>query len=55
MIIERILYECDRKACGELCPNEMCHLTAKVSHAVNFKRVDVDDTRAIFIEGDGEE
>lgn len=55
MIIERILYECDGKACGAVCPNATCHLTSKVEHAVNFKRVDIDDTRVIFVEGDNEE
>lgn len=55
MIIDRVLYECDRKACGDTCPNADCHHTSKIEHAVNFKRVDIDATRTIFVEGDNEE
>lgn len=35
-----ILYECDREACGDECPNPECHLTLDISHAVNFEPIE---------------
>lgn len=31
-----ILYLCDGKACGDICPNPHCHYTSKIEHAKNF-------------------
>lgn len=30
------LYVCDRKNCGEKCPNPDCKYTLDIEHAVNF-------------------
>lgn len=35
-----IFYFCDKHACGDVCPNDMCEHTTDVTHAVNFMRVD---------------
>ena len=35
-----IFYICDKRACGDVCPNRMCEHTSDVTHAVNFMRVD---------------
>lgn len=32
-----ILFLCDRKACGEVCPFELCTHTGDISHSKNFK------------------
>lgn len=37
-----VLYLCDGKACGEECPNEMCHHTTNREHALH-KDVDLKD------------
>jgi hypothetical protein len=36
-----VLYICDRKACGDFCPNRMCEHTTDIDHAANFDRVTV--------------
>lgn len=33
---ETVLFLCDRKACGEVCPNEACTHTGDIRHAKNF-------------------
>lgn len=33
-----VLYLCDGKACGDECPNELCHHTAKPEHALHPDR-----------------
>lgn len=35
----KVFYICDRKACGETCPNEACNHTCDIEHAVNFSLV----------------
>lgn len=40
MTVSEILYICDKHACGDVCPNNMCEHTSDVTHAVNFMRVD---------------
>ena len=35
-----IFYICDKRACGDVCPNNMCEHTSDVTHAVNFTKVD---------------
>lgn len=35
-----VLYECDLEACGDECPNPMCHYTVDISHAVNFEPIE---------------
>jgi hypothetical protein len=32
-----IVYDCDRKACGPLCPNDECDKTTDVNHRANDK------------------
>ena len=31
----RVLYLCDGKACGDECPNELCHHTTRWEHALH--------------------
>lgn len=31
----RVLYLCDGKACGDECPNELCHHTSQWAHALH--------------------
>lgn len=33
-----VAYICDKKACGEKCPNQSCYRTCNIEHAKNFKR-----------------
>ena len=35
-----VFYICDKRACGDVCPNGMCEYTSDVTHAVNFMRFD---------------
>lgn len=41
-----VFYFCDKRACGDVCPNNMCEHTPDVTHAVNFMRVDGNYSRA---------
>lgn len=42
---EKAVYFCDRKACGDVCPNpENCSRTFNIRHAVNFKADRYGDT-----------
>ena len=36
-----LFFLCDRKACGEVCPNKLCTHTADILHAKNFDFVNV--------------
>jgi hypothetical protein len=36
-----ILFLCDRKACGDVCPNANCSHTGDINHAKNFDVVKV--------------
>ena len=38
MRVRSILYMCDGKACGDECPNELCHHTTKLEHALHPDR-----------------
>lgn len=38
MKVRAILYLCDGKACGDECPNELCHHTNKLEHALHPNR-----------------
>ena len=40
-----VFYICDKRACGDVCPNGMCEYTSDVTHAVNFMEVDGKYTR----------
>lgn len=40
-----VFYICDKRACGDVCPNGMCEHTSDVTHAVNFMEVDGKYTR----------
>lgn len=42
MRVRAILYLCDGKACGDECPNELCHRTADPKHALHPDR-DLDE------------
>lgn len=52
-----VLYLCDRKACGDTCPNEDCHHTRQWEHALHkdadvtsFERVPVGEEKLMFVE-----
>ena len=47
----KICYLCDGKACGEVCPNDLCHHTYQYSHALN-KDADLDTFERMPL-GDG--
>jgi hypothetical protein len=34
-----IMYVCDKKACGKICPNEDCNYTSNIKHAINFNKI----------------
>lgn len=38
--LRKVLFLCDRKACGSECPNPDCMYTTAVAHAKNFKRAE---------------
>ena len=46
----RILYRCDKFACGDKCPNDECYLTEDIRHAANFELDYADDRDEIFVE-----
>lgn len=50
MRVRSILYLCDGKACGDECPNELCHHTTELEHALHPDR-DVSEFGALA-EGD---
>lgn len=33
--VASVLYLCDGRACGDTCPNELCHHTNKPEHALH--------------------
>ena len=37
-VLARMLYLCDRKACGDVCPNPECAHTDDIRHARSFQR-----------------
>lgn len=37
----QLFFLCDRKACGEVCPNTYCSHTSDIHHAKNFDSVTV--------------
>lgn len=39
-----VLYLCDKKACGEICPDSECNHTLNIEHAVNFEAVMDEET-----------
>ncbi len=46
-----ILFLCDRRACGDLCPNRLCSHTEDIRHAKNFDFVNVDvNGKTIFVD-----
>lgn len=46
-----VLYICDRKACGEFCPNPECVHTTNIEHALSFKKVaEPGSGRAFFVQ-----
>lgn len=34
-----ILYFCDKKACGSVCPDPACDMTTDIEHAKNFRKI----------------
>lgn len=49
------LYICDRKACGNKCPNQKCTHTLDPFHAIHFKPVTDDNGLIIAYEEKMEE
>lgn len=52
-----IIFLCDRKACGEICPNTSCYYTTDITHAKNFcvAGTRYDTNEVIYREIDDEE
>lgn len=51
-----LFFLCDRKACGETCPNEFCSHTSDIFHAKNFDSVVVNaDNLTDYFELDEED
>lgn len=44
-----ILYICDRKACGDACPNPECMYTKNILHALSFRGMDLNGKK-IYIQ-----
>lgn len=47
---QKVAYICDLKACGDTCPNDMCHHTFDISHAANFECLNPDSDEKRYIE-----
>lgn len=45
-----VIYLCDKKECGEVCPNPECNHTTKLEHAVNFRAVTNEDGEILYYE-----
>ena len=45
-----IYYLCDRKVCGEICPNPECNHTTRLEHAVNFEAVTDENGTVLYYE-----
>ena len=44
------MFLCDRKSCGDACPNENCSHTGDINHAKNFDFVYIDDKLTDYFE-----
>ena len=49
---EVIMFLCDRKACGAVCPNELCSHTSDICHAKNFDFVRINEEFGDYFELD---
>lgn len=47
---QKVAYICDLKACGDTCPNDMCHHTLDISHAANFECLNPDSDDKLYFE-----
>lgn len=47
---QKVAYVCDLKACGDTCPNDMCHHTFDILHAVNFECLNPDSDEKLYFE-----
>ena len=47
---EFMFFLCDKKACGDVCPNEACSHTGDIRHAKNFDVVTVGDSIVDYFE-----
>lgn len=45
-----IMFLCDKKACGEVCPNEACSHTGDIDHTKNFDFVHINDKLTDYFE-----
>ena len=45
-----VLYLCNKKQCGEVCPNPECNLTLDISWAANFRAVTDEDGKILYYE-----
>lgn len=45
-----IMFLCDKKACGKVCPNKDCSHTGDINHAKNFDFVRVDGALIDYFE-----
>lgn len=45
-----IIYLCDKKECGDICPNPECNHTTKIEHAVNLRAVTDENGKVLYYE-----
>ena len=45
-----VIYLCNKKECGEVCPNPECNHTTKLEHAANFKAITDEDGKVLYYE-----
>lgn len=51
---EVVMFLCDRKACGDACPNPDCSHTSDITHAKNFDWVRINEDVVDFFEMESE-
>lgn len=49
-----VLFLCDRKACGDTCPNPDCSHTGDITHAKNFDWLRINEGVVDFFEMESE-
>lgn len=50
-----VAYICDKKTCGDVCPNDMCHHVLDITHAANFECINPDSDEKIYFEKEKKE
>lgn len=50
-----VAYICDKKTCGDVCPNDICHHVLDITHATNFECINPDSDEKIYFEKERKE